>query len=261
MIPDYLMWDRSKTCSILAGRAIFVLGDSMSGQFYDTLVSALQPSNASYADRASSTIVCSSEGEAPSLVQYINVEEKGFAAVQSASVKIGSKNPIFVLNRGLWYRPLSSHLAAVRTLVDSVTSLDPNATLFWRTSVAGHADAFGAKLLQNAPPLVTPLTVDAYTSGLPLQYHWWEIQSQHEETLKVLPLNVIVLDVVNATNLRHDSHPKRSFAIDKESRDGLHYCIPGPVDMWVELWAAALRYSASVSACLEIKHSRRYLKQ
>jgi len=39
---------------------------------------------------------------------------------------------------------------------------------------------------------------------------------------------VFVLDVVPATSLRADSHMS-------STNDCLHYCAPGPIDMWVEL--------------------------
>jgi hypothetical protein len=254
-VPRYPSWNRRATCEAINGRAIIVVGDSLSAQFYDTLVSALRPphSEPHNRDAEGRDVICSGRGEEPALVQYVPLKDKGLdeAAMRAAKAKAdtstlspsddGGAQTIWVLNRGVWYRKMREHLQIVKGILHLVKSLAPNSTLFWRTTPAGHPDAFGKVPLQNAPPLVAPIEEFNFTAGLAAKYMWWEAQSQNEETVAALPSNVIVVDVVPATALRHDSHPVRAFAIDRESRDGLHYCIPGPVDQWVELWAAILR--------------------
>ena len=255
-LPSYLTWDRSATCAALGGRAVLLLGDSLGLQFFDTLVSALQPLDAEPADRASppAGLVCGGEGEAPSRVAFVSMdppwEQRLRQALEDASdLEGGGQGVIFILNRGTWYLPLQSHLKAVQGMLAFVRSLAPNATIFWRTASAGHPEVYGSESVQNAPPLLHPPPPAAYAQGLPARYHWAEILAQNEPTVAALPPDVLVVDVAPAAALRHDSHPSRTYAIDSEKRDGVHYCLPGPVDQWVELWAAVLRYAAATQAC------------
>jgi hypothetical protein len=254
-VPRYPSWNRRATCETINGRAIIVVGDSLSAEFYDTLVSALRPPHSEPRDRDAETrdVICSGRVEEPALVQYVPLKDKGLdeAGMRAAKAKAdtstlspsedGGAQIIWIMNRGAWYRKMPQHLQIIKGMMQLVKSLTPNSTLFWRTTPVGHPDAFGRTPQQNAPPLDSPIEELNFTAGLAAKYMWWEVQSQNEETVAALPSDVIVVDVVPATALRHDSHPVRSFAIDKENRDGLHYCIPGPVDQWVELWAAILR--------------------
>jgi hypothetical protein len=258
--PPYPVWNRSLTCAAINGRPVIVLGDSLSAEFYDTLVSSLRRLDAGYADRAPDLrhVVCDGDGEQPSLIQFVSLETVFFeqifegysvmdATVRAAQAEADSHTAhtgaetIWVLNRGVWFRELNVHLELVEDMIQLVRSVAPDATLFWRTTPAGHPDTFGDVAMQNAPPLARPPPAEAFADGLPAQFNWWSIQEQNAATVAALPPDVIVFDVVPATALRHDSHPVRSFEIDGEMRDGLHYCIPGPVDQWVELWAAILR--------------------
>ena len=265
-LPAYLTWDRSATCAVLGGRAVLLLGDSLTVGFFDTLVSALQPLDAPFADRGSfphTSDVCSGSGEKSSLVQLIawgegpemreRLREAWSKALESMDDDmeglLRGQRAVFVINRGAHYQPLERHLDSVYQAITFVRSMAPNATIFWRTTPSGHASAFGAENMQNKLPLLAPPPLDSYAHGLPAQYHWGQILAQNEATVANLPLDVLVIDVEHATVLRHDSHPVRTFSIDSEKRDGLHYCVPGPIDMWVELWAAVLRYAHLKGVC------------
>eukprot|EP01041_Mallomonas_annulata_P003234 gene3234-6399_t len=57
---------------------------------------------------------------------------------------------------------------------------------------------------------------------------------------------VLFLDVSTATNLRCDSHG--DFAID-----GLHYCIPGPIDTWAVFLQHALHVIVSEHKELQLQ--------
>ena len=76
----------------------------------------------------------------------------------------------------------------------------------------------------NAPLKTTPT--------VPHRYHWNEFQRQDKIVRNLLETyypETLIIDVVSPTVLRQDAH-----------YDELHYCIPGPVSLWVDLIYNAL---------------------
>jgi hypothetical protein len=276
----YLPWDRAATCAALDGYAVILMGDSLSGEFTDTLVSALGPNPSTLrsfrsnvcggrvpifsiaAPRMTSTdfypkweeptfysgaaqnrlfwVEAMSEavGEAIAATHFNGSKKEGGWA--SAAQEQGARI-IWVLNRGAHYLPTAQHLESVEEAIELARGMAPLSSIFWRTCAPPHPDFIEAPLeVQNAPPLKYPLGVEAYGGYWSQNYKWWDFYSQNNITVASLPEDVVVLDVAPASALRHDSHCGRP---EGQEPDGMHYCIPGPIDTWVEMFAALVRFA------------------
>lgn len=277
--PAYLPWDRAATCAALDGYAVILMGDSLSGEFTDTLVSALGPNPSTL--RSFRSDVCGGKvpifsiaaprmtssdfhpkweeptfysGAAQNRLFWVEAMSKaveeaiaatsshpsrqqgGWVAAQEQGARI-----IWVLNRGAHFLPTSQHLGSVGEAIGLARDMAPLSSIFWRTCAPPHPDFIDSPLeVQNAPPLEYPLGVEAYGGYWPQNYKWWDFYSQNNATVASLPEDVVVLDVAPASALRHDSHCARP---EGQEPDGMHYCIPGPIDMWVEMFAALVRFA------------------
>ena len=99
----------------------------------------------------------------------------------------------------------------------------PNISIVWRNTPPGLN--FRASVFR--PPLTTPPLV------IPRRYHWDEFDRQNtlvRHFLHTYYPETLVLDVATPSSLRQDAH-----------YDELHYCIPGPVGLWVDLLFSALQ--------------------
>jgi hypothetical protein len=107
----------------------------------------------------------------------------------------------------------------------------------------GAAQAAEGSGSSGSPSATTTTTTleDYAESDYRLAWHWDNIPLQNAATLAALPPSVHVLDVYHATALRVDSHPQFKYG-NRQRQDCLHYCLPGPIDAWVELFAASVRY-------------------
>ena len=137
----------------------------------------------------------------------------------------------------------------------------PDSPVFWRTTTVGHAFcrynvlALPLEREESLDEALAAAQAREAASGGPLRnatedfpdadykasWHWDNIPLQNAATLAALPRSVHLLDVAHATALRRDSHPHFKYG-SRARQDCLHYCLPGPIDMWVELFAASVRY-------------------
>jgi hypothetical protein len=305
-LPAFPAWSRTLTCQALRGRSIIVVGDSLSNQFYDALVSALWSGEMGVrpAERQPSTQVCdgredggqplaahfvyfdhlsdSAAGEASFQQQVLAPLEARLAALAAAS----APPPIVIFNRGAHMysseverASVSSaggeslltlpgapeaeardhasinarHLARLQALWQWARRALPTSPVFWRTTNVGHPFCRHTVLALPAQRYsnLTELQAQRGPGAAPLQdlpdsdyrsaWHWDLILPQNAATLAALPSSVHLLDVAPGASLRHDSHPHFKYG-KKERQDCLHYCLPGPIDTWVELFAASVRY-------------------
>jgi hypothetical protein len=296
-LPAFPAWSRALTCRALLGRGIAVVGDSLSGEFYDALVSALWADEAGPRppDRRPRLEVCGGreDGGRALNVTYHYFDhlgttasvEAGFEEVLAGiAVRVqgdaqqGLPAPIIIVNRGAHVKgegvtpPAqlltpeeeagahasinSAHLARLHKLWPALRRLAPGSPVFWRTSSAGHPFC---RHTVAAPPLAAPVdfaallaakraahpeaaTLDQFEdSDYQPGWHWDLLPQQNAATLAALPQGVHVLDVAPGVLLRQDSHPQFKYG-KRQRQDCLHYCLPGPIDTWVELFAAAVRY-------------------
>ena len=108
---------------------------------------------------------------------------------------------------------LQATLSAVRAAL-------PNSLLVYRSTPPGHADC------QNfSEPLLSPQPL----SSLPRRFNWDRFGHQNELAKPLVEAVLGVFWDVNAmTELRADGH------LEGGRNDCLHYCMPGPVDTWVQ---------------------------
>jgi hypothetical protein len=225
---------------------ILIVGDSLSEEFDLTLLNMLQS--------CGRRIHCS--GSAPDF--KIIMARNDYLDVSGAQRGPYSKyqNPFYeqivlqdlaiktiVLNRGAHFEPSINYNASLELLFASLRRDRSDITVFFRNTPPGHP--FCA-VENKLPPLVKPRaenrTVNQRRAGDTNPYHWSEFIAQNKLAREITARHhVAYLDVAPATELRPDSH--------LSAQDCLHYCIPGPIDMWVELfiWAVHLRHEILIT--------------
>ena len=131
---------------------------------------------------------------------------------------------VVLLNRGAHYVNDSIFLSEYKDTLYFLRRTMPDALLFLRTTVSGHEDC---RNRHNQAPLRAR---DPRPSGT---YNWdkFEVQNKLLERLvngdAFLASHTFIMDVDPATSLRADSHS-----------DCLHYCMPGPMDMWADMFVS-----------------------
>ena len=306
--PAYLPWDRAATCAALRGSTLVVVGDSLSGEFFDTLVAALahRPDygNVPRLHRCWRRRICGAPGEVPAYAHLIDAatlqvddpygnefsnpagaggagdgweDAEGGAGgaptpggqpcapvpnqdalagrmawreqlaialdAEPASGGRAPPPPVLIANTGAhYYGDNPGAEQSVWAFFEYAALLSPRASLFYRTTPAGHP---GCASRRQDPPLPAPLPLEAYLADeATARFMWWRFANFTARVAAGLPAGVVVVDVDLATSLRVDSHPFRQSLQGlgaAATEDCLHYCIPGPVDLWVEMWAALLR--------------------
>jgi hypothetical protein len=129
---------------------------------------------------------------------------------------------LVVLNRGAHFIGTNETIAELNVTLHAITTTYPNISIVWRTTPPGHKDV-------SLNFFAAPLT--EYTD-VPHMYNWEQFNSQNKEVVQFLHRyypQVLILDLATPMALRADSHV-----------DGLHYCLPGPLDTWAILLLNAL---------------------
>jgi len=133
---------------------------------------------------------------------------------------------LVILNRGAHYEPTPKVIRDLNGTLNFIFCQSPNTSVIFRGTVPGtatpEADFF------RAPDI----TINNTWGKLETSYHFHEFMDQNKEVRSFLTAmfpQVIFLDVAPSTALRRDGH-----------RDFLHYCVPGPIDHWVNLLYNAL---------------------
>ena len=141
-----------------------------------------------------------------------------------------------ILNRGAHWAPTPTVVAEMGALLDAVAKDRPDVLVLVRDTPPGHPGC----LKDPHPPLASPPF-----NSLSWQDHWGEFASQNEAVAEVVRArpNVLLLAVASMTAFRSDSH--------HGGRDCLHYCMPGPLDAWVEALHRALWGVANLEALRE----------
>jgi hypothetical protein len=132
------------------------------------------------------------------------------------------KASLLVLNRGAHFVNTNDTIAELNVTMHAITTTYPNMSIVWRTTPPGHKDV--SETFFSAP-------LTEY-SEVPHMYHWERFNEQNKEVVQFLHHHypqVLVLDLAAPMALRADSHV-----------DGLHYCLPGPLDTWAIMLLNAL---------------------
>jgi hypothetical protein len=126
-VPPFPRWSRAATCAALAGGTVVVMGDSMSGEFYDALVSSLWDEGLSRGDRQPWVAACGGGNAATVNLTFFNTNfgvpifsrgttilEENAAAVARARADPGGE--LFPLGAELAYaRAVGEYAGATRS--------------------------------------------------------------------------------------------------------------------------------------------------
>lgn len=105
--------------------------------------------------------------------------------------------------------------------------------MFRRSSHQGHVDWNESRYdqpLDSARPWFIENSSNYYNP----KWNWDKIYLQNNlvrELIYTKYPQILFWNIYNLTDLRHDSH--RGFTV---TIDGLHYCMPGPINEWVNLF-------------------------
>lgn len=270
-------------CRALRNTSVLVVGDSLSYQMYASMVQrvgdaahSLLECEAGMHNHTSAAVLCSGSGQSlahgSTTLSYLRNDELAERSTGDASERCTTHCQDFwrkargfdvlVFNRGAHYHDDTTVVNQTkRFAVRLKEHLGPSPAqiIFWRTTQPGH---------ENCTDVTRPLStreVQGYNRTWGLQHNWGDFGHQNNlitEVLAVaLPGVATVIDAFWSGLARADRH--------HGAHDCLHYCLPGPPDWWVNLFAFNLqhlrhrqrikRYSttANVSAnAFKLRHQR-----
>jgi len=236
-------WSKKEFCRIYGGHNILIVGDSLSTQFYQTLVLI------NTADTSLNSVKCTAEDGIIESIINIHFIRNDILAIKNIT---GDKdyqhevvNPavarqsewqpsiralnisLIILNRGLHYVQDDVLLTRYSTLFDYLSDQYPDVTVVLRSTPVGHAGCEGRHHL--LPPLETIPT--SFRDPKIPEFYWQEIGNQYNITAELITSkyknNVIFFDVFKMTMLRADRHGMHY------NHDCLHYCFHSVIDSWV----------------------------
>lgn len=231
-------WSKHSFCSVFSGHNIMVVGDSLSTQFYQTLVLI------NTGDTSWNKVNCSAEVGGDNAFVNIHFFRNDILAIEGITgdkdYQHEAANPavarqvewepsirplnisLLVLNRGLHYVKDDVLLTRYSTLFDYLATAHPQVTVVLRSTPVGH------HMCESRPLLMEPLEEIPTTHGS--EFYWQEIADQYNITANLIETkyrNVVFFDVYKMTMLREDRHCKHY------NHDCLHYCFHSVVDSWV----------------------------
>ena len=247
------VFSAADVCKLLAGRNLWVLGDSTQYTAFHSVFDLMSPHN----DSANPVAVHEQYALCPGH-EYCGADSRFRFHFRRAdfldpSPELGDPEGVFhqtanfrwiqfinnqsvlFVNRGLHWVDTPDVLAELSATIAAVRARAPGALIVFRPSPEGHGS-------DKRP--TKPLTLAEYTkfTGYKPSYHWGDLPKQGvaiHQMLHDLDAGVIFLDIDLLTKLRHDQHLWWVFD-GEEHRDGVHYCQPGPTDTWIQLLMNAL---------------------
>ena len=230
---------------VLAAQSFLLVGDSMTRQFAESLddyTSAYAPAGAAAVNVLNTTRVFN----AHLLLNdryFVGGERNRSDMYPWANLLRGPHafGAVF-LSRGNHVAPTQPMMRDYEAALAFVRTHAPNALIVVRTTVASHP---GCERMVNRPPL-------KYPNNITFSY-WADLEEQNAAVKAMVAgpafrSHAILLDIERATAYRADAHritvrvrPGRK---PLQKYDCTHYCIPGPVDMWVEVWGNLMLLAA-----------------
>ncbi|GJP35596.1 hypothetical protein CLOM_g20094 [Closterium sp. NIES-68] len=152
-------------------------------------------------------------------------EAKSAAALKpvlSSPAALYKKYDIFVMNRGAHYAEDDVFIPELRETMLALRTHFPNALIIYRNTPPGHV---------NCTQYWEPIPRRQSPEELP--YNWGDFKRQNEMAREIVEAaGAVYLDVDAMTSLRPDGHlgKNRRYKVDC-----LHYCLPGPIDLWTRM--------------------------
>ncbi|CBN79344.1 conserved unknown protein [Ectocarpus siliculosus] len=240
--------DEAKFCRVMKGRkGLLFAGDSLTGEMIDTLRAVLRATRVKHVHLKMDTYTAC-DGEL-TLSWYRNdfldTRLDGFDTPRCEEPDISisqcmvfaddatlSQYDTLLVNAGA-HRQLGgveAYGSMIKTAGESLTASmrrlhGDNAILVVRNTVPGHGESFDRMF---TGPVNLDTALDLVEKGPP-EFEWTTILDKNtllEEAFEATH-GWTLLDAYSPTILRADSHASAT--------DGLHYCLPGPIDHWVVL--------------------------
>jgi hypothetical protein len=235
-------------CKLMRGRKLIFLGDSLSIAHYETFVNAMQ-ANRSYHYNNESHIyqerftICQENGWGPSFEMY-KIEYNSIAAMHKfygdvlsvvfgkdpASASAVDAAPVIIANWGAFYNPDAVVSMYMKEFLAALDQHIPRALFMFRASNMAHAhcEKYHYPDRGNTVPQQNPQKPHWHWADFPLQNKIWSDYL----LLNSSQAGKIYLNTFDMSSQRPDQHPGML--------DCLHYCVPGPIDGWVQLTHGAL---------------------
>lgn len=129
----------------------------------------------------------------------------------------GEDVKILVLNRGAHYQDDQRFVKGLRATFEALRDRHPELLVIYRNTPSGHVNC-----TDFHAPIAEPL------KGADPSFHWEEFDRQNALAKEIVEeFQYIYLDVARPIGMRPEGH--------KHSRDCLHYCQPGPLDLAAEM--------------------------
>lgn len=239
-----------EVCSWLAGHRILLVGDSVTTQMFESLLllagfaggqkrflgmwafgDAMLCNQTAYVryERSDSLQLV---GERPP-PNIHGVPQRTYSHLSSWSLL--QKYDTVVLNTGIHIQQDSALRARIHLLAKKFAATPSNVTLVWRTTVPGH---------DNCTAATEPLP-KTYVPSPNNRFGWDRVEGQNMliQSIfeRVAPGRLKYLDAFALANTRADGHlgVKSKFLTEANGKrvstrvqDCLHYCLPGPIDIW-----------------------------
>ena len=220
MLCDLIPWNATQFCSLLGTRKIMNIGDSTMQQSAASLMSRLTTDmpfpldptkrRPSCADQIYFGSIATFQEDKNAAVAYVNQVQPDIVILNSGAHWMTT--PQFEVDVNVH---MQSFLNQVRSTVHG-----KNITFAWKTMNPGHVDC------PNTAPN-GPLNVDwSHAHSHDDIYNWWIFAHQDSYMRKNLASMFNITRTVDMSPLyyRQDAHS-----------DCLHYCMPGPVDLYGRL--------------------------
>lgn len=209
---DLLRWNATMFCSLLANRTVLMTGDSTMGQTAVTLMNMISYNGGDCGDKIHH--VHSNYLTWRDMIKTCFLDN----TIHTAHQEIKPNISIFTTGAHLQdVGDLDAIFFGLREFFRSESLR--NVTLLWKTQNPGHYDCNLHKAPTDKPSNSVPKQLDKYHWNAHVEFD--EYAKNHSKAY-----NIGIIDM-SPLYLRADSHPG--------DEDCLHYCMPGPIDLFAVL--------------------------
>lgn len=259
----------SEMCRVMRGRNLMFLGDSLSIHHFETTIQAMGNGRPLWTNTlsANNPVVshtfefCKNHGEIPFSIHFTkeNWAVRGYVPLKDY-VEPGSEalrwrtssaflqqlhdtaGLVLIVNRGAHFFPDRVVTEEFTDFLRFLSADLPQALLIFRSSNMAHPNC------QQYSEPVASATFEPVDEPLNPDWHWKDFPSQSQRLIQPLingwqDPKPVFLDIFHSIHGRPDQHPSKE--------DCLHYCVPGPIDLWVQLVFGVLDKIEQVGGKLE----------
>lgn len=155
----------------------------------------------------------------------LSIISKSKRDVEKPWINLITENTILLMNRGAHYVPAGTYVSQLTDTLETIEKKYHDLILKQKLLVIfkdTHNGVIDYKGLFNSTPSIPNLS--NYTIGQ-LNWGWNKFEEENILTKKLIQTSfkwVTYMNISGSTSYRSDTR-----------RDGLHFCIPGPIDHWI----------------------------